>query len=44
MEEGGGAVLTPRQRAAVLVLAVGLAAAAYAWPLPGIAENGRRLT
>ena len=44
MEEGGGAVLTPRQRAAVLVLAVGLAAAAYAWPLPGIAESGRRLT
>lgn len=44
MEEGGGASLSSRQRVAVLALAVGLAAAVYAWPLPGIAESGRRLT
>ncbi|HSP99017.1 MAG TPA: DASS family sodium-coupled anion symporter [Candidatus Dormibacteraeota bacterium] len=44
MEEGGGASLTSRQRAAVLTVAGGLAAAVYAWPLPGIPESGRRMT
>ncbi|MFN8559987.1 MAG: SLC13 family permease, partial [Dehalococcoidia bacterium] len=44
MEDGGGAVLTPRQRAAVLVVAGALATAVYVWPLPGIPEEGRRLT
>lgn len=43
-EEGGGIVLTQRQRALVLLVAGGLAAAAYTWPLPGIPETGRRLT
>src|SRR5436190_21298160 len=42
--EGGAAALTSRQRAGVLLLAAALAGAVYAWPLPGIAENGRRLT
>ncbi|MFN8642375.1 MAG: SLC13 family permease [Candidatus Binatia bacterium] len=44
MEDGGGHALSRRQRGAVLLVAVGLAAAVYAWPLPGIAESGRRLT
>jgi sodium-dependent dicarboxylate transporter 2/3/5 len=44
MEDGGGAALSGRQRAAVLALAAVLAAAAYAWPLPDIPEPGRRLT
>ena len=44
MEEGGGAPLTSRHRAAVLAVAGGLAAAVYAWPLPGIPESGRRMT
>lgn len=44
MEEGAGSVGTPRSRLAVLVVALGLAALAYAFPLPGIPEGGRRLT
>jgi sodium-dependent dicarboxylate transporter 2/3/5 len=44
MEDGGGAALSGGQRAAVLVVAAGLATAVYFWPLPGIAENGRRMT
>ncbi|MBX3027222.1 SLC13/DASS family transporter [bacterium] len=43
-EEGGGAALTGRQQAAVWAVAIGLAAAVYAWPLPDIPESGRRLT
>jgi sodium-dependent dicarboxylate transporter 2/3/5 len=44
VEEGSGNLLSPRQRAAVLLLAGALAAAAYTWPLPAIPESGRRLT
>ena len=43
-EEGAGSVGSSRHRAAVLAVAVGLAALAYAFPLPGIPEAGRRLT
>ena len=44
VEEGGGNVLTQRQRMAVLLLAGTLATAVYIWPLPGIPETGRRLS
>ena len=43
-EEGGGAALTSRQRALVVLIAGGLAALVYAFPLPGIPEEGRRMT
>ena len=43
VDDGGGNVLTPRQRMAVLLLAGTLATAVYIWPLPGIPETGRRL-
>ncbi len=44
MEEGGGGLPAPRQRWAVLLVCGALAVAAYAWPLPGIPETGRRMT
>ena len=46
MDEGEGAarVTSPTTRLAVLALAAALAALAYAFPLPGIPEAGRRMT
>jgi len=43
-EEGGGSVPSVRRRLLVLGLAIALAALAYAFPLPGVSEAGRRLT
>lgn len=44
MEEDAAAGGTARGRALVVLVAVGLATLAYAFPLPGIPESGRRLT
>ncbi len=43
-ERSGGGPASPRRKLAVLAVAAGLAALAYAFPLPGIPEEGRRLT
>jgi len=43
-DEAGGRIPSITRRLLVLALAVGLAALAYRFPLPGIPEEGRRLT
>ncbi|MGD9762525.1 MAG: DASS family sodium-coupled anion symporter [Candidatus Binatia bacterium] len=44
MDQGGARPMGGRSRATVVAVAVLLAATAYAFPLPGVPETGRRLT